>query len=145
MNNMKQEHPTVFFKALMTGLFIGIIDTLICLTYNIGFRNYTGYTPSALINVSSVIFIVNLTLLVIAIVFYAFHQASRKGDTIYFIFFLALTAFLIWKIGGIRLWDNARDNTNFRGLLGGIVVIVGLSAAALPFLFRSRKFIDAII
>lgn len=142
---MNKDHHSIFFKALMTGLFVGIIDTLICLAYNIGYRNYTGYIPSSFINVSSLIFCVNLTMTVVGIVFYAFHRSSSQGDNIYFIFFLALTAFLAWKITGIHRFDDGHENASFKGLLGGIVVIIGISGACLPFLFRSRKFVDAII
>jgi len=142
---MNKQQPSVFFTAMMTGLFVGIIDTLICLAYNIGFRNYTGYIPSSFVNVSSLIFCVNLTMTVIGIVFYAFHRASGQGDGIYFVFFLLLTAFLVWKVMGIHRFEADRDNANFRGLLGGIVLILGISSACLPFLHRSRKFLDAII
>ena len=142
---MNKDNYHLFHKAMMTGLFIGIIDTLICLAYNIGFRNYTGYIPSAFINVSSLIFVVNLTMTVVGIVFYVFHRNLKQGDGVFFIFFLALTAFLAWKIAGIHRFDDVRDNSSFKGLLGGIVVILGLSGAALPFLFKSRKFVDAII
>ena len=30
-NDMNNERYSIFFKAMMTGLFVGIIDTLICL------------------------------------------------------------------------------------------------------------------
>ncbi|HVS97856.1 MAG TPA: hypothetical protein VHE54_15280 [Puia sp.] len=142
---MTKDNYHAFHRAMMTGLFIGIIDTLICLAYNIGFRNYTGYIPSALINVSSLIFMVNLTMTVVGILFYVFHRNLKQGDTVFFVFFLALTAFLAWKITGIHRFDDSHDNSSFKGLLGGIVVIMGLSGACLPFLFRSRKFVDAII
>jgi hypothetical protein len=82
-----QQHPS-FFNATMTGLFVGIIDTLICLSYNIGYRNFTGYMPSAIINVSSLIFAVNLIL---------------------------------------------------------FVLILGVSAACVPFLYRSKKFLEHVI
>jgi|SRR6185437_13744023 len=142
---MSKDNYHAFHRAMMTGLFVGIIDTLICLVYNIGFRNYTGYIPSAFINVSSLIFMVNLTMTVVGIVFYAFHRNLKQGDSVFFIFFLALTAFLAWKITGIHRFDDGHDNSSFKGLLGGIVVIMGISGACLPFLFKSRKFVDAII
>jgi len=142
---MSKDNYHAFHRAMMTGLFVGIIDTLICLVYNISFRNYTGYIPSAFINVSSLIFMVNLTMTVVGIVFYAFHRNLKQGDSVFFIFFLALTAFLAWKITGIHRFDDGHDNSSFKGLLGGIVVIMGISGACLPFLFKSRKFVDAII
>ena len=76
---METEQPSLFFKAMMTGLFIGIVDTIICLTYN-------------------------------------------------------------WKAEiGHRFTDYA-VNMGFRGLLTGIILILGVSSAALPFLGRSRFF-----
>jgi len=142
---MSKENYHLFHKAIMTGLFVGIIDTLICLAYNIGYRNYTGYIPSSFINVSSLIFVVNLTMTIVGIVFYAFHRNLKQGDIVFFIFFLALTAFLAWKISGIHRFDDVKDNSSFKGLLGGVVVVLGISGACLPFLFKSQKFVDAII
>ncbi|WP_431210322.1 hypothetical protein ACQ86N_30410 [Puia sp. P3] len=66
---MSFENDSPFGHAMLAGLFIGIIDTLICLAYNIGYRDATGYTPSALINVSSLIFAVNLLLLFIGMLY----------------------------------------------------------------------------
>src|SRR6185437_13294008 len=103
---MSKENYHLFHKAIMTGLLVGIIDTLICLAYNIGYRNYTGYIPSSFINVSSLIFVVNLTMTIVGIVFYAFHRNLKQGDIVFFIFFLALTAFLAWKISGIHRFDD---------------------------------------
>jgi hypothetical protein len=142
---MKQDHYSIFFMTMMTGLFVGIMDTLICLAFNIGYRNATGYMPSAFINVSSLIFCTNLLLTIIGIVYYAFLRVFRKGDAIYFVFFLLVTAFLAWKITGIHRFTDVKENSDFKGLLGGIVLILGVSAACLPLLYRSRKFTDAII
>jgi uncharacterized membrane protein HdeD (DUF308 family) len=102
---MKQDHYSIFFTTMMTGLFVGIID----------------------------------------IAYYAFLRVFRKGDAVYFVFFLAVTAFLAWKITGIHRFTDVKENSDFKGLLGGIVVILGCSAACLPLLYRSRKFIDAVI
>ncbi len=86
---------------MMTGLFVGIIDTLICLIYNIVYRSETGYLPSSLINVSSLIFMVNLLLLVIGIVFFFFLRASKRGDVLFEVVAIAVTAWLIWKTAGL--------------------------------------------
>jgi hypothetical protein len=141
---MNNDHHSIFFKAMMTGLFVGIIDTLICLTYNITYRNFTGYLPSSLINVSSLIFVVNLLLTVIGIVYYLFLRTFRR-DGIYVIVFLLLTCFLLWKATGIHRFMDVKENSGFKGLLGGIILILGISASCLPFLFRSKKFVDAVI
>jgi hypothetical protein len=133
---------SVFFKTMMTGLFVGIVDTLVCLAYNIFYRDITGYVPSELINVSSLIFGVNLILLVIGMVYFLFKKISRSGDVIFGVFFLALTLFLAWKTEMIQRFADAHVNHEFRGLLLGIVLICGISAACLPLLYNSRKFSD---
>ena len=130
---------------MMTGLFVGIIDTVICLAYNLGYRNYTGYLPSSLINVSSLIFAVNLLLLVIGIVYFFFLRTFRRGDILFEVVAIAVTVWLIVKTAGLSRFDDPKLDTGFRGLLGGIVVILGGSSVCIPFLFRSRRFVDAII
>jgi hypothetical protein len=130
----------VFFRTMMTGLFVGIIDTVICLAYNIFYRDLTGYVPSELINVSSLIFGVNLILLIIGMIYFLFKQASRGGDVIFGVFFFAVTLFLAWKTEMIQRFSDVQVNHEFRGLLLGIVLICGISAVCLPLLYNSRKF-----
>ena len=129
----------------MTGLFVGIIDTVICLAYNLGYRNYTGYLPSSLINVSSLIFAVNLLLLVIGIVYFFFLRMFKLGDVFFEVVAITVTVWLIYKTAGLQRFDDPKLDSGFRGLLGGIVVILGASTACIPFLFRSRRFVDKVI
>ncbi|HTI10836.1 MAG TPA: hypothetical protein VL832_19835 [Puia sp.] len=126
-----------FFKAMMTGLFVGIIDTIICLTYNIAYRDISGYEPSALINVSSLIFAVNLLLLLIGLVYFVFIKFFGKKDFIFTIFIVLLTLFLFRQVEMGHRFSDVAVNLGFRGLLGGILLILGVSAAAIPFLSRS--------
>jgi len=142
---MNNERYSIFFKAMMTGLFVGIVDTVICLAYNIGYRNYTGYLPSSLINVSSLIFAVNLMLLVIGMVYFLFLRTFKRGDVLFEVAAIAVTVWLIYKTAGLQRFDDPKLDSGFRGLLGGIVVILGASTACIPFLFRSRRFVDAVI
>jgi hypothetical protein len=142
---MNNEQYSVFFKAMMTGLFVGIIDTLICLVYNITYRDYTGYIPSSFVNVSSIIFIVNLLLVVLGIVYFAFLRAFKQGGVVFAVVVIAVTIFLFYKTEGLTRFDDARLDSGFRGLLGGIVVILGLSTACIPLLYRSKRFLDAMI
>ena len=131
--------------AMMTGLFVGIIDTLICLFYNIGYRSYTGYTPSAIINVSSIIFVINLILLLLGMAYYGFLRASAMGTGLYLAVILLLTAFLTWKSAALIRFNDVRLDNGFRGLLIGIVLILGVSAAFVPFLYRNKKFLEHVI
>jgi hypothetical protein len=142
---MKNEQNAVFYNAMMTGLFVGIIDTVIILAYNIFYRDYTGYFPSELINVSSIIFMVNLLLLLLGLLFYVFHKTIKGGDNIFLVLILVITALLAWKVFGSNRFDNAKTNSGWHGMLGGIVIILGVSAACIPLLFNNKKFLDAVI
>src|ERR1700744_5417728 len=97
LNFMQNDQENMFTHAMLTGLFIGIIDTLICLAYNIGYRNFTGYAPSMLINVSSLIFAVNLLLLLTGMVYFAFSKLFGDKDYIYIVVAILFTVFLAWK------------------------------------------------
>src|SRR5215813_13519891 len=110
---MNNERYSIFFKAMMTGLFVGLIDTLICLVYNIAYRDATGYIPSSLINVSSIIFAVNLLLLVIGIVYYFFLSAFRRGDVIFEVVAIAVTVWLICKTTGLTRFEDAKLDSGF--------------------------------
>src|SRR5438876_12275151 len=94
---MEHNQPSIFYRAMMTGLFVGIIDTIICLTYNIAYRNISGYEPSALINVSSLIFAINLLLLLIGIVYYLFIKLFGKRDFVFTVFMVLVTLFFVWQ------------------------------------------------
>jgi hypothetical protein len=129
----------------MTGLFVGIIDTLICLSYNIGYRNATGYIPSELINVSSLIFMVNLLLLVIGIAYYGFIRLFGTKDIIFSLVLLGLTGYFLWKVAMGHRFPDEKESSGFRGLMMGIIVILGLSAASIPFLYRSKSFKEHVV
>ena len=63
---------SVFCRAMMTGVFVGFVSTIIALVYNIFYRDETGYLPADIINVSSLIFAMNLIFWVIGIIYYFF-------------------------------------------------------------------------
>lgn len=130
---------------MMTGLFIGIIDTVICLFFNVFYRSYTGYFPSELINVSSLIFMINLLQTIVGIIYFLFLKAFKKGDAVYLTVILLLTAFLAWKSATVNRFEDAHVNQGFHGLLTSIVLILGISAALIPLAFHNRKFLEKVI
>jgi hypothetical protein len=142
---MNKEQHSVFFNAMMTGLFVGIIDTLICLAYNIFYRSYSGFFPSEVINVSSIIFVVNLLLLLLGLVFFLFVKAFKGGDSVFGVFMLLVTVILSWKVFGSHPYDNARMDSGYHGLYGGILIILGVSAACIPLLYNNKKFLEEVI
>ena len=133
-------NQSVFSKAILTALFIGIVDTVICLAYNIFYREHTGFMMQDYINVSSLIFAVNLIFTVIGIIYFVLLKSFRKGDLVFIVVFALLTIFCVWKVLTGQRTDNHELNVAFRGLLTGIIVIMGLSALAVPYLFHNRTF-----
>lgn len=142
---MNNERSSLFFKAIMTGLFVGVVDTVICLVFNIIYRSETGFIPSAMINVSSLIFAINILLTFFGIVFFFFLRAFKKGDMIFAAVAAALTGYCLWKIMGMTRFGDATLDSGFRGLLGGITFVLGLSTTSIPFLYRSERFVEAVI
>ena len=134
-----------FYQAMMTGLFVGFASTTICLVYNVMFRSSTRFELSDIINVSSLIFIINLLFPVIGVIYYGLLKAFKKADVIFLILFIVFTLFFAWRAELVHRSDDPLLNSEFRNLLLGIVLIIGVSALAIPFLFRSRKFQDAVL
>ena len=105
--------PVPFSKALLSGLFAGILATLASFVFEISYRLITYYGPSDFINVSSIIFIVNLLLLIAGLLFYAFKIWFKKGDMIYIIFFLLLMIYCFWVVVGIHRFADLKVNQQF--------------------------------
>ena len=137
---------TPLSMAVLTGLFVGFMATIVCLIYNLIYRQSTAFELSDIINVSSLIFAVNLLFLVIGFIYYGFIKTFRKGGLIFMVVFALLTVFLAWEAEGVHRSADQLLNSEFRQLLLGIVIILGASAAfAIPFLFNSRKFHEHVI
>ena len=139
-------HQSPLSKAVLTGLFAGFTATVVCLIYNLIFRESTSFSLSDIINVSSLIFAVNLLFLVIGIVYYGFITSFRKGGLLFMIIFVLLTIFFSWKAETVHRSPDPLLNSEFRQLLLGIVIITGVSAAfLLPFLFHNKKFEEHVL
>lgn len=134
-----------FYQAMMTGLFVGFVSTLICLIYNIIFRSSTKFDLSDIINVSSLIFTINLAFVIVGIIYYVLLQSFKKADIIFIVLFVLLTLFLVWQTELVHRSDDPLLNTEFRNLLLGIVLILGVSSICVPILFRSSKFREAVL
>ncbi|MCO5235583.1 MAG: hypothetical protein M9933_04865 [Chitinophagaceae bacterium] len=139
---MKNEnYQTPFSKAFLTGLFVGIVCTFICLTYNLVYRTETGFVPNGIINVASIIFGVNILFMFIGLVYYWFTSVSRRGEVFFIILFSLLTIFLAWEAEGVNRSENHLVTLEFRSLLLGVILITGTGASFLvPFLFHNKRF-----
>ena len=140
----EESSQTPFSKAILAGLFAGILATMVCFVFEITYRMVTWYGPSDFINVSSIIFIVNLILLLAGIIYYGIKSAFRNGNLIFSILAFCTTAFLIWKTESFHRFADARLSMEFSHLLSGILLIVGLFALSIPIFFSNKKIGDFI-
>jgi len=135
-----------FYRAMMTGFFVGFIATFVCLAYNIVYRDSTGFPLNGFINVSSIIFAVNILFPIIGIIYYGFISSFKKADILFVILVLLLTAFFVWRTELILRTNDHLLDIEFRKLLLGIVLILGISASVLiPLLYHSKKFENAVL
>lgn len=128
-------------KSILTALFGGLIATMVCLMYNLGYRSMTGYELNDLINVSSLIFVVNLLFLLVGIVHYLVTKYVKKGTILYIAIFAIITIFCIVKAAGTHRTPDHEETVEFRGLLEGVLVIMGITACIIvPMMYASKDF-----
>ena len=145
MSQEKNMMGGLFSGALLTGVFAGFAGTILCLAYNIIYRDDTGFLPSAIINVSSLIFAVNLLFVFIGLIYFVCLRWLPKGNIVFEALFVLLTIVLLLATSGVQRSDDAVVNHEFRGLLSGIIIILGLCSAAMPVLFHNKNFREHVI
>ncbi|QEC66364.1 hypothetical protein FRZ67_03245 [Panacibacter ginsenosidivorans] len=127
---------TDFSKALMAGLFAGIVATLANLGYDFFYRDITGFQLSQIINVASIIIASTLLLTIAGIGFYFFKHNIKKGGIIYRLIFFVLTFLCVYLSVHVQRSTDPIVSNEFRGLLTGIVIILGgLAVFFIPYLF----------
>lgn len=135
-----------FYRTMMTGFFVGFFATVLCLVFNIVFRDSTGFPLSDFINVSTIIFSVNLLFPIIGIIYYGFVSAFKRADIFFSALFTVLTIFFVWRTELVHRTADAHLNTEFRTLLLVIVLILGVSAVVfIPLLYHSKKFEESVL
>lgn len=140
------KNQTPFSRALLTAVFVGFVASIICLFFNIVYREETGFVPSEIINVSSLIFGVNLFFFACGMIYAGLRSWSAKGDIIYIVLFILLTIFFAWKAQGATRTHDHEITLQFRGLLLGVILISGISVAlVVPYLFHNKKFNEAVL
>lgn len=143
---MNPTYLTKFSKSILTGLFAGIVATLICLGYDVFYREGTRFPLSSIINVSSLIFFTNIVFVVIGVIYYGFLKTGKKGELFYIIAFVLLTIYFAFGAMSSHRSDDPLLNTEFHQLLLPIVIIMGAIAAfGIPFLFHYKKFEEYVL
>jgi len=137
---------SVFYRTFMTSVFVGLAATIVTILYDYIFVKIFGFPLSAIINVASLIFAVNIVFLLVGILYYIFIATFKKGDMFYILLFVLITVFLAWRSEHANRTDNYAVNMQFRQLLSGIVIIMGIMAAFIvPYLYHSKKFEDTVL
>ena len=143
---MKEEtYQTPFSMALLTSLFVGFFTTILCLIYDIVYRDKTKFPLSDIINVSSLIFVVNLLFFAIGFIYFEFVKRSKKGEFVFIGLFLLLI--ILGAIGAesvVRSPDHELT-LQFRGLLLGVIIIIGVGILCIPLLFHNKTFREKVI
>jgi hypothetical protein len=141
----KDFEKTAFYRSFMTCVFVGLIGTVLCMVYDLAFVQITGFPFSSIINVSTLIFAINILFLAVGMIYYWSVRLIRSGETIYVALFVVLTVFALIKIQGSHRSPDAAISAQFKWLSSGITLILGLLAMAVPALYRSRKFDDLVL
>lgn len=135
---MNYDYPqTQFSKSVMAGAFAGIGATLINLAFDYFYRQASHFSPSTIINVSSIIFATMLVFVVAGLIYFALNKLSNYGTLIYIILFSALTAWCFYNGLRINRSSDPVEISQFRILYLGIEIPTGMLAAFfVPYLVK---------
>ena len=138
---MNSPYQSVFTKSLLTAVFAGIFTTVICVIFDVVYRQETGFPYHELINVSTLIFSVNILFAIIGLIYYFFIKYMKRGEIFYIIFCVVITLYLILLVSESHRSDTPLWNKEFHELLDAMIIIMGLAAAVgVPVLYHSKRF-----
>lgn len=143
---MDSPYQTRFSDVVLTSVFAGLVTTILCMIYYLGYKEVTGYPFSSLLNVSSLIFGVNTLFVTVGCVYYLFIYYFKKADLVHIIFFVLITAAAVWFASTTHRSDNSFLNGEFHQLLIGLLIIMGAVATiGLPLLYHNKKFHETVL
>lgn len=123
--------PRPLTKCILAALLTGLIASLADEAYNFAYRAVTGFSPSEIINVSSLIFITLTVFMVFGVLYYSLTKLGKRTDLVYIIIMLVLTVLGFIVGTGVQRSSDQHVNEMFRWLFIGVELIIGLSAAFL--------------
>jgi uncharacterized protein YacL len=132
-----------FSRSILSGLFSGIVATVSNLVFTVAYRSITQFYEFNAIDITTIVFGTILLSLACGVMFYFFVHYLNKGITFYRIMVLIVTIVIVYL--GIELRHTIQDNipNEFRVLVIGTQVIIGgLAAFLIPYLFRHDKLIS---
>lgn len=109
-------------KGIFAGAFTGIIIAVANLGYDFIYRGITHYSPSEIINVSSLIFGSLLAMTFLAVIYLFLANVTKSAGTIFRILILLLT------IAALALVVSTnQDQAMFDGMKGLLVGLIAIS------------------
>jgi hypothetical protein len=130
-------------RSILAGLFSGLVATVSNLAFTIIYRSITQFYEFNAIDITTIVFGTLLLSLACGAMFYFFVHYLNKGIMFYRIMVVIVTIGIV--IIGINLRRMVQEviPTEFRVLVIGTQVILGgLAAFLIPYLFRHDKIIS---
>ena len=129
-----------FYKSLMAGLFAGIVLTIANLIFNFIYRSVTGFNPSQIVNVTSIIFVSLILSVLAGILYYLIVPYAHKSRFMFIILFIVLTIIVTYIAFNVTRSSDVSVSTQFHGLFAGIVIITGIvDALLIPYMARNKN------
>jgi hypothetical protein len=130
-------------RSILSGLLAGIVGTIINLVFTFVYRSLTDTTTFNILDVSTTIFGTVILLLVCGVFFYFFVHYLKKGINLYRIIVFVVTAAIVFMALQFHRTPDYRISPEFRVLfIGTQVIIGGMAAFLIPYLFRHEKLIS---
>lgn len=143
---MDSPYHTRFSDVVLTSVFAGFITTLLCMIYYLVYKEVTGFPFSSLLNVSSLIFGVNIIFVTVGCVYYLFIHYFKRADLLHVILGVLITLAGVWYAGTTHRSDNHFLNGEFHQLLIGLLIIMGTVATiGVPLLYHNKKFHETVL
>lgn len=130
-------------RSILAGLFSGIVATVSNLVFTIAYRSITQFYEFNAIDITTIVFGTMLLSIACGAMFYFFVHYLNKGIIFYRIMVFIVTVIIVYF--GIVLRRTIQDviPNEFRVLVIGTQVIIGgLAAFLIPYLFKHDKLIS---
>jgi hypothetical protein len=130
-------------RGILSGLFAGIIGTIANIIFSVAYRSLTSFYEFNGVDITVIVFGSLFQLVMCGLVFYFFVHYLKKGITPYRITVLIITAAILLLGLMVRRSVMGEVPYDFKFLVVGTQVIIGLLAAFyIPYVFSHDKLIS---
>lgn len=109
----------LFSRAICAGTFTGFVATIVNLAYDFFFRHISGFSPSEIINVSSIIFGTMIAAVIAGLIYYFVGKTATGPSIPYIIIFAIITALCLF------LDFSSNHSSEMTWLLFGLILLTG--------------------